>query len=315
MTPQFSLPNLLVLAITTSMSILTSTSRLQAEFLFGIPERLGPSVNSSASDWEQSVASDDLSLYFASDRTGGWDIYAATRSSEAEPWANAMSLGGVVNSVALDGSPDISSDGLTLFFNSERPGGQGDRDIWMTTRPSLTDAWGPPVNLGPVVNSNSFEGWPSISSDGLSLYYSHGSQSQPDLVVSRRSSSNDPWGNPESLGVLGGNADISSDGLALFFATSGSQGGINPVGGVDISVMTRDSVNDPFGSPHYLPAPINTSGDDFSPNLSDDGRTFYFYSRGAIWQTAVVPEPGSVVLMCVGLLALAMARVARRHFG
>lgn len=314
MTSQFPLPNLPVLAIAAMMSILTSTSRLQAEFLFGIPEQLSSAVNSPSSDWEQSVASDDLSLFFASNRTGNWDMYVATRASTTDPWANVVNLGSIVNAPALEGSPDISADGLTLFFNSDRPGGQGDRDIWMTSRPSLADSWGPPVNLGPVVNSSSFEGWPSISSDGLSLYYSHGSQSQPNLVVSRRSSSNDPWGNPESLGVIGGGADISSDGLALFFATIGSHGGINPVGGQDISVMTRDSVNEPFGSPHFLPEPINTSGDDFSPNLSDDGRTFYFYSRGAIWQAAVIPEPSSFSLLILGLAGLLRNCVHRKNY-
>jgi Tol biopolymer transport system component len=290
------------------MSSLTSATRLQAEFVFGNPVKLSSAVNLSTNNWEQSVSSDDLSLYFASSRTGNWDLHVATRSSEAEPWANAMTLGAVVNGGALDGSPDISSDGLTLFFNSDRSGGQGGRDIWMTSRSSLASAWGTPVNLGPIVNSSAFEGWPSISSDGLSLYYSRGpSEAQPQLAVSKRTSRNDPWGPPENLGIIGGNPDISSDGLSLFFANTGSYGGI------DIWVIRRANVNVPFGTPRLLPSPINTSGDDYSPNLSDDGRTLYFYSQGAVWQAAVVPEPSTAALGCFAITSAFAYRPKRTH--
>jgi Tol biopolymer transport system component len=270
-----------------------------AEFIFGTPQRLSAAINLSTDNWEQSVASDDLSLYFASLRSGTWDLHVASRTSKTDPWSNVMSLGNDVNSFALEGSPDISSDGLTIFFNSDRAGGQGNRDIWMTTRLSLASQWDKPRNLGPVVNSNSFEGWPTITADGLSLYYSRGpNDSEGEIVVSQRASLADAWGQPVSLGVSGGTADISPDGLKLFFANTG------PHGGIDIWAMTRANRNAPFGAPKVLPAPINTSGDDFSPNLSEDGRTFTFYSRGAIWQAAVVPEPSSYSLIVLAVLGL-----------
>jgi len=73
-----------------------------------------------------------------------------------------------VNSSAGDWQPDISADGLTLYFMSNRPDG-ANCDIWVATRATTDDNWSTPVNLGPPVNSSAFEGGPSISTDGLEL--------------------------------------------------------------------------------------------------------------------------------------------------
>src|SRR5260370_27316220 len=59
----------------------------------------------------------------------------------------------VVNSSSVDSHAAISKDGLSLFFTSNRPGGFGGNDIWVTQRNSLDDCWQQPKNLGPVVNS------------------------------------------------------------------------------------------------------------------------------------------------------------------
>ena len=65
----------------------------------------------------------------------------------------------------------LSADGLTLFFNSDRPGGSGSYDLWVTTRRTTSDPWGPPANLGPIVNSPAVEWCASISADGSTLYF------------------------------------------------------------------------------------------------------------------------------------------------
>ena len=74
-------------------------------------------------------------------------------------------LGRTVNSSDWDGGPSISADGLTLFFDRQRLGGQ---TLWVTTRETKEDDWGEPVELGPVVNTIASDGaqWqPSISAD------------------------------------------------------------------------------------------------------------------------------------------------------
>jgi hypothetical protein len=61
-----------------------------------------------------------------------------------------------------------------LFFQSERSGGLGDRDIWVVRRATPDDDWGEPVNLGPNVNTSGYEMGPCISADGCTLYFQSG---------------------------------------------------------------------------------------------------------------------------------------------
>jgi hypothetical protein len=72
---------------------------------------------------------------------------------------------------AYDHAPDISADGLCLFFSSDRADGHGGRDLWVTMRATENDLWREPVNLGPTVNSADHETTPDISSDGSTIYF------------------------------------------------------------------------------------------------------------------------------------------------
>jgi Tol biopolymer transport system component len=79
-------------------------------------------------------------------------------------------LGPRVNSWAGDSAPGISADGLSLYFSSTRSGGRA--DLWVTTRATFSDPWDPPVVLGSTINSADTDDSPSISRDGLTLYFS-----------------------------------------------------------------------------------------------------------------------------------------------
>ena len=137
------------------------------------PVNLGPTVNSSAWDMGAKMSADGLSIYFHSARpgSGGEDIWMTTRAAKDAPWGPARNLGLSVNSPYNDGEPTLSADGLTLFFNSDRPGGSGSYDLWVTTRRTTSDPWGPPANLGPIVNSPAIEWCASVSADGSTLYF------------------------------------------------------------------------------------------------------------------------------------------------
>ena len=148
------------------------TGKTKADYTFGTPTNLGPIVNSSAVEGSVEISADGLSLFFDSDRTGGnggFDIWVTTRETVDDEWNFPLNLGANVNSSANEAHPSISSDGLSLFFHSTRSGGSGLHDLWMTTRLTIHDDWGIPVNLGPKVNSSKYELLPEVSADGLVL--------------------------------------------------------------------------------------------------------------------------------------------------
>jgi Tol biopolymer transport system component len=123
------------------------------------------------------VSDDGLELYFWSNRPGGSgsiDLWIAKRAKIEDDWDTPVNLGPVINSSAMDFCPHISADGLLLFFISARSGGYGGfyGDIWITTRNTLGDPWGTPINLGPMVNSSASEGGPALSTDGSIFYFS-----------------------------------------------------------------------------------------------------------------------------------------------
>lgn len=178
---------------------------------------LGDSVNTSASEAYPSLSSDGLTLFFSemcnttvykpirAGGIGGRDIWMVTRPDTESDWGIPTNLGPGVNSTRDDQGPCISSDGLSLYFFSTRPGGYGLQDIWVTTRPSITSPWEEPVNLGPNVNDYDLDGDISISPDELTLFFSSwgrpGSRGRLDIWFMTRASKADPWDQPQNLGM------------------------------------------------------------------------------------------------------------------
>ncbi|MCU0916369.1 MAG: hypothetical protein MUC88_17670, partial [Planctomycetes bacterium] len=126
---------------------------------------------------------------------GSGDLWVSRRTAKDTPWGKPQNLGPVLNTANFEGCPSISADGLSLYFASQRPGGYGYIDLYMTTRQSTDDAWGPPVNLGAPINTWNSEATPFISPDGLSLYYAVGDV-QADIYVSTRATTSASWGTP-----------------------------------------------------------------------------------------------------------------------
>src|SRR5438132_12554833 len=67
-------------------------------------------------------------------------------------WSEPVNLGPVVNTSSSDRIPALSPDGLSLYLSSNRPGGIGTEDIWVSQRASLNDSWDLPQDLGPSIN-------------------------------------------------------------------------------------------------------------------------------------------------------------------
>jgi len=284
---------------------------VRADFTFGRPVNLGPNINSSSVEIDPSISADGLELFFESRRPGGHgpaDIYVSRRASKDDPWGPCTNIGAPVNTAHYAQAPSISADGLTLFFSAyNRPGGYGSDDLWVTTRKTKDDPWEEPVNLGATVNTSTYDWMPSISADGLVLFFMSGRAGGfggNDLWFTSRATKNDPWGSPVNLGAPINSSlneafpDISADGRMLFFSDH-MLGPFRPggCGGQDIWVTTRATTNDPWGEPMNLGPVINSSDWEFSPNISADGSTLYFSSGPPvggdnncdIWQAPIIP--------------------------
>jgi len=194
-----------------------------------------------------------------------------------------INLGPVINWRVQDNGASLSTDGLSLFFGSDYPDA-GYWKLFSVTRESTDAPWGDRVNLGPAVNISNLNSWePSISADGLELYFGRGDRGkgiQVDLYVTTRETTNAEWRTATSLGeTVNSTAHedepaISGDGLSLFFS-SDHPGGL---GGTDLWVTTRPSKQDAWRDPVNLGPTINSSSEDFAPTITADGLTLIFSS-------------------------------------
>ena len=275
-----------------------------ADFTFGEPTNMGPTINTSSDDGLGCLSSDGLEMYFDSKRPGGSgsvDLWVTTRPTVSDPWGAPVNLRPPVNTSAWEEGPSLSADGLLLFFHSNRSGGYGQMDIWVTTRATTNDDWGEPGNLGQIVNSSNHDFFSRISTDGLSLFFESsrpGGQGDWDLWVTTRATISDPWGIPVNLGppvnssYLEQTPTILADGLVLFFS-SNRPGGF---GGTDLRVVTRATTDDPWGPPVNLGPTVNTSAGEAAANILRDVSTLYFCSTRPgglggwdIWQAPILP--------------------------
>ncbi|MHC4631225.1 MAG: hypothetical protein ACYS9C_08110 [Planctomycetota bacterium] len=274
------------------------------DFTFGTPANLGPIVNSSVLDWGPNVSADGLELFFNSGRlggSGGHDLWVTTRTTTENEWGSPVNLAPTVNTSYQERASYISANGLRLYFESERPGGLGGCDLWVTTRLTKDDNWRTPENLGPTINSQYNEWGPNVSANGLTIYLGSdrpGGFGARDIWVTTRASRDDDWGTPVNLGPTvnspfsDGAPSISADGLALFF-NSRRPGGS---GGADIWLTTRRTADDDWGTPVNLGPTVNSPFIDGAPSISADGLALYFksdrpggYGWSDLWQVSVEP--------------------------
>ena len=202
-------------------------------------------INSSYNESFPCFSADGLTLYYsdwytwnsAGDRPGGLgnhDLWKRTRLSTDDPWGPPVNMGSTVNSSGAEVAPIVSQDGRILIFTSNRSGGSGDYDLWMSTRPDAESDWAAPVNLGPVVNSSAYDGETWLSPDGLTLFFGSsrpGGFGSYDLWLTTRQSRDTDWSKPVNLGPVintssGEGAPFFSPDMKTFYFTSDRPGGI-----------------------------------------------------------------------------------------
>ena len=250
------------------------------------PVNLGSPVNSTFNESAPVLSKDGLTLYFSSNRPGGLggnDIWISQRDCPDCVWQAPVNLGPGINSSANDAPSALSIDEHLLFIASNRPGGPGLNDLYVSRRADPQDdfGWGLPVLLGPDVNTAAFEAVrvsyvPSSEEGRANFYFSRGpsgggAQTIYYAAVTRDGETLGPAVPVPELGS-GAGPTIRKDGRELFFQSD--RGGL--LG--EIWVSTRRSVRDPWSPPVNLGAPVNSPSVESQPYLSFDGRTLLFVS-------------------------------------
>lgn len=147
----------------------------QPDGSWGAAEPLPGIINSTFRESSISITEDEKTLYFASDRPGGYggsDIYVCTKDNRGE-WSRVKNLGPTINTPFDEDGPYIDSDNKTLFFGSQGGKGMGGFDIYRST---LTDAknnqWSEPENLGYPINTPDDDVFFVGTKSGKKWYYS-----------------------------------------------------------------------------------------------------------------------------------------------
>jgi WD40-like Beta Propeller Repeat len=241
---------------------------------------LGRVVNSAFFDGGPTVDEKETELIFASRRANGIsdDLYVSHWTDSR--WGSPEPIVELNDPVASDASPRLSRDGLTLYFSSNRAGGSGSMDLWVSSRTSHSSPWGASRNLGPLVNTPGFEGFPTASTDELALYFDRNA----DIWASTRASVSDPWGAPQRLpspiNTPGPefSPSIDKNDRVLYFA-SGRPGN---VGIVDIWMSTRQESGQPWSLPVNLGSKVNAAGSrTLGPFITAKDCRLYFMSDRA----------------------------------
>jgi hypothetical protein len=203
-------------------------------------------INSATSDVMNCFSPDGKQMYFSRQVRGTYDIFVSEVNKKGK-WMPPKSLGININTKYNEQWAFISSDGNTLLFSSDKPGGYGGYDIYMSEKTATGD-WGKPFNLGPDINTPYDEICPVLMPDGTLYFSSNGHETMGgfDIFVSTISEADYP------VNTSADDYDVSSATAPLVSKTLWSK-------------------------PENLGYPINTPADDFNfyPTTPNGKKGFY----------------------------------------
>lgn len=215
---------------------------------WALPKRISSNLNQKYNDAAASLSPDGKTLFLYYEEGAG-DIYTS-RLVNGE-WTSPKALNKNINTAMFwETSASVSADGTKLYFASNRPGGIGELDLYVSELDGRGE-WGKAVNMGPVINTPENEDAPFIHADGKTLYFSsdgHPNLGNSDIFVSESVAGK--WQKPENLGwpintwEYDGFFTVSADKKKGYYSTM-KEGGL---GDTDIYSIT-------FLEPKYKPKP------------------------------------------------------------
>lgn len=205
-----------------SEEIYTSTHLDDGEWTSPIP--IDSAITSEYNEGTCSVSADGRTLVFTScmrkDGFGSCDLYITFKKGNS--WSTPKNIGRPINSSAWDSQPALTDDGRTLYYVSNRKGGLGKRDIWVTHFSEET-GWSNPKNLGEGINTKEDDISPFIHVNGESLYFASNGRTGFggfDIYYSNKIESK-KWEEPINFGYP---INTHNDELAMFISADGSTG-------------------------------------------------------------------------------------------
>ena len=195
-------------------------------------------INTNQNEAAQSISLDGQWLIFNGcnfpEGKGSCDLYISYLTNDG--WSSPENLGDSVNTEFWESAPSLSPDKRDLYFASNRPGGYGGSDIYVSHR-LLNGQWSEAENLGPQVNSAGDEGTPFIHADNQTLYFNssgHPGYGGNDIFLTRRLPGG-VWSKPENLGYPintiedEGSMVVAADGKTAYYASdrADSRGGLD----------------------------------------------------------------------------------------
>ena len=254
------------------------------------PANMGASINTAYNEWHAAISADGLTIFFSTDRPGGFgafDLWVAERPRPNASWAPARNLGPNINTFAGEFTPALSPDGHWLFFASSGFANGDKFNVYAAFRSDLSDhlGWGAPVNLGKGVNSNHPNGDPSLFIDpqtgAVTLYFARLDRAGQDDWNIYQSVQGADGAFGDAVLVPGLNTPyretrpaVRRDGLEVLF-TSDRPGSL---GGLDVWASTRATTSAKWSTPVNLGPTVNTEFYDRAPYLSDDGLSLILIS-------------------------------------
>ncbi len=208
------------------------------------------------------ISVDNLRMYYYIAYGDTRKLIVTERDSVDDPWLPGVGVA-ELNALGDVANPSLTPDELTIFFTGTSvSGGEGGYDIWMATRPDRESPFGNVTNLTEM-NSLAWDFHPSISPDGLTLYFASMRNDTSQLFKATRASMEAPFGEPEHLSFFdspGASLQypfLGSDGTALYFVRW-PEGGMTDI---YVSYVCDDSGAQTF----YVDA---LNGGDFDTGLS-----------------------------------------------
>jgi hypothetical protein len=226
-------------------------------------------------------------------------LHPAADGQRFSEWSAPVNLGPTLNTAYTEAGVFITRDGLSLYFSSDRPGGAGNLDLWVSERARVEDSWGAPRNLGSVINTTFSDTTPAVSVDGHWMFFASnrtGGVGDLDLYVSRRHTNRDNlgWQTPVNLGEVVNSMwsdrgptlldDEATGTYTVYFSSTRRPEAERFYEDIWASTLQRDGT---FGPPVRV-AELNSETFDNVPAIRKDGLEIFFSSqRGHIGNTDI----------------------------